>query len=164
MVSILITAGRTYDKDLIKSIMFLPEIFSCVAEDGMSKEDYEPEVISGCWLVIKDDDTVIGLYYLHAINGVAVQIHAHVLPEFRKEYSRKTGIVALEYLLANTEYKKVIAVIPVIYENVKKFTESYGFVFEGINRLSYMKNGVLVDQWMLGATRQEISEVIGWGI
>ena len=99
----------------------------------------------------------MALYNFHGINGVTVQIHAHVIPAYRKEYSKQTGKAALDYIIENTGYCKIIAVVPVLYNNVKKFCESFGFKEEGINRLSYQKNGEVIDQWYLGITREEYS-------
>lgn len=151
----MITANRIYNKELIKSIIFTQEIWDCVAEDGQSKEDFEPEVDAECWLIMSNESNVVGLYNLHGINGVTVQIHAHVIPEYRKEYSKQTGKAALDYIIENTGYYKIIAVVPVLYNNVKKFCESFGFKEEGINRLSYQKNGEIIDQWLMGLTRCE---------
>jgi len=155
----MIAAERTYDKVLIKSIIFNQAIWECIAEDGQEKADFDPDVESECWLVMRLDEIPIALYNIHALNSVTAQIHAHVLPAYRKEHSKETGALVLRYILENTDYQKIVAVIPVIYENVKKFTMSFGFVEEGINRKSIMKGGELLDQWMLGATRSEIEWV-----
>lgn len=155
----MITVERTYNKEAIKRIIFDPVIWDCIAEDGQAKADFEPDVDSECWLLMSVDNEAIALYNIHALNGVTAQIHAHVLPEYRKQHSRETGRIALQYIIDNTDYQKIIAVIPETYDNVIKFTMSFGFVAEGVNRKSIMKNGELIDQWMLGATRREIEWV-----
>lgn len=151
----MIVTKRIYNKELIKSIIQMGEIWDCVAEDGQNKEDFDPDVENECWLLMNNEDAIVALYNLHGINGVTVQIHAHVVPEYRKEYSKQTGKAALDYIIENTGYYKIIAVVPTLYNNVKKFCESFGFKEEGINRLSYQKNGGIVDQWLLGLTRCE---------
>jgi len=153
----MITCDRTYDVNVIKSVIFNPVIWDCIAEDGdHTQEGFVVDTISECWLEIKNDDLVVAIYNLHTLNSVTLQIHAHVLPQYRKEFSRESGLAALKWIVDNTDYQKIVAIIPSIYDNVKKFTESFGFIVEGINRLSYKKNGNLVDQWMMGATRSEI--------
>ena len=119
------------------------------------KEDFNPNVDDECWLLMNNESDIVALYNLHGVNGVTVQIHAHVLPEYRKECSKETGKAALDYIIENTGYYKIIATVPVIYNNVKRFCESFGFKEEGINRLSYQKNGEIIDQWQLGITRGE---------
>lgn len=156
-----VEAVRTYDSGIVKDVMTTPALWATIAEDGQDEIDFEPEVREECWLLMLNDEVLVGVYNIHALNSVTLEIHAHVLPEYRKPYSKATGYAALKWIYENaSEYKKVIAQIPTIYENVKCFTCSFGFKEEGINRLSYLKNGEIVDQWFLGITRDEIEKVL----
>lgn len=149
---------RTHDVALVKSVMTLPEIFDTVAEDGQDPAAYAPDVVGEIWLAMRaNDGDLIGLYNVHAVNAITVEIHAQVLPEQRKEYSRATGLAALRWIRVNLpDCHKVIATVPALYPNVKKFTMSFGFQPEGVNRASYLKGGKIYDQWLLGITRDEI--------
>ena len=147
---------RTFDTELIKGIMSRADMWDTVAEDGQDPDDYAPDVNGECWLLLTVDDKPIGAYCVHQRNAVTLEIHAQVLPEFRKEHSTESGTKVLKWILDNTECQKVIAQIPAIYPNVKRFTESFGFQVEGENRMSYLKNGELHNQWLLGITREEI--------
>lgn len=154
-------AYRIYDAALVKRIMTLPEIWETIAEDGQDPDKYDCDVDGECWLLMVDGDDVVGLYNIHGINSIQCQIHAHVLPEHRKKHSYETGVLALKWLHENEpSYQKLIAFVPVIYENVKKFTCQFGFQVEGLNRKSYLKNGKVVDQYLLGITRDEIKEFL----
>ena len=153
----MITAERIYDHNLIKSIMTSPDIWATVAEDGHSPASFTCDTEGECWLLMTNGDDVVGIYNIHGINAVTCEIHAQVIPEHREKHSYGTGKVALDWIFSNApEYKKVIAQIPVVFENVKNFTCQFGFKVEGINRLSYLKDGAIVDQWLLGITRDEI--------
>lgn len=149
-------AIRTYDTEIIEGLMRMPDLWATIAEDGQNPDDYKADCEGECWLLMMNDTDFIGAYNLHAHNSVTVQIHAHVISAHRKQYSYETGMAALQWIIDNTEYQKVVAIIPTIYENVKRFTCSFGFQEEGINRQSYLKNGELVDQYLLGITRDEI--------
>lgn len=152
-----LTCERTFNKSLVRDILTEPAIWATIAEDGQVTEKYEPDLEAECWLEIKANDSVVGVYRVHVLNSVLLQIHAHVLPEYRKYHSYGTGFNALKWIYENApEYKKVIAIIPFCFENVKEFTCQFGFQVEGVNRQSYMKNGQLHDQWLLGITRDEI--------
>ena len=151
MDSILILE-RTYDESYIKTIV--SEMWDCVCEDGHTLEEWLPEPKANCWIRMGD----CGLYCLHATNKTTLEIHAFILPEFRKEHSLQSGKEILRYICDNTTYTKVIAQVPFLYPNVKDFCLKNGFVVEGINRLSHQKDGVIVDQWLLGITRDEIEE------
>lgn len=149
---------RTYDPMTIREVMTHPDMFATVAEDGQDPGDYTPDVQGSCWLAMRDDDELVALYQLQQRNAVTLEIHAQVLHQHRKEYSGATGKAALQWILDNTDAEKVIAWVPEIYPNVRSFTESQGFQIEGVNRKSYLKNGKLHDQTLLGITRSEINE------
>jgi len=146
---------RTYNNELIKSVV--AEMWDCVCEDGHTLDDFDPKPDENCWINIED----IGLYNLHPHNSTTLEIHAFILPNKRKENSALTGREILNWILNNApeQYQKVIAQVPFLYPNVKDFCIKNGFQIEGINRLSHKKNGVIVDQWLLGITREEIKRL-----
>ena len=153
----MIKATRTHDHDLIKSIMTSRGLWETVAEDGHLPADFTCDTESECWLLMTSGDDVVGLYNIHGINAITCEIHAQVIPKHREKHSYDTGKAALAWIFNEApEYKKVIAQIPVVFENVKNFTCQFGFQVEGTNRLSYLKDGAIVDQWLLGMTRDEI--------
>ena len=158
----MITATRTHDREVIKGIMSLKGIRETIAEDGQDPDKFEPNLDTDCWLLISDDENVIGLYNLHAVNSVTLSIHAQVIPKFRGGKSRDTCKAVFRWLLeeAPGEYMKVIAEIPVIYQNVIDFSRSMGFSDEGINRMSYKKDGDIVDCQRMGITRLEIEGLL----
>jgi RimJ/RimL family protein N-acetyltransferase len=147
---------RTFDTCLIKSIVL--EMWDNVCEDGHTIDEWDPTPDSCGWFKIND----WGLYSLHAANKTTLEMHAFIRPKYRKQYSDQSGILILNYILNELpdRYKKVITEVPAIYPNVKDFCLRHGFQLEGTNRLSHQKNGVLVDQWMFGITRDEIKAVL----
>lgn len=146
---------RTFDPKVVKSILLRPEIVATIAEDGCGT--FEPDMERNIWLLMKSGETEVGLYQIERINGITAQIHANVLPEHRKPHSKATGRAALDWVYANLpDIHKIIAVIPTLYPNVRDFTLSFGFLLEGVNRQSYLKDGTIHDQWVLGITRPEI--------
>ena len=151
---------RTWNPYLIGSIMLHPDIWATVAEDGQDPGDFNPDPEHDAWLVVSVDHIEIGIFHLPRFNGVTLEIHAQVLPEYRKEYSKASGRAALNWIYDNVTWcKKVIAWVPTTYPNVKNYARSMGFKTEGKSRESYLKNGELVDQWLLGITRTEIGEL-----
>lgn len=156
-----VIANRTFDTDLIKDIMI--ELWDTVAEDGVKPGEYKPNVDDECWVEMLVGDKCIGVYRVHALNSATLQIHAQILPEYRKEYSKATGRRILSWISENAEdnYQKVVAEVPTIYPNVIKFVIANGFKLEGVNRLSYRKDGVLYDQCLMGITRPEIEDFLG---
>ena len=153
---------RTFDDNATRDIMLSPGIWEKCAEEGQAPEDYSPETEADCWLLIEVGGESIGAYNVHPHNSTTLEIHAHILPDFRRKYAFESGDMALEWIMneAPESYQKVIAQIPSCYKNVIDFTLGHGFVKEGINRLSDVIDGVLYDQWLLGITRPEIEEYL----
>ncbi len=149
---------RTFDDDAIREIMFNPSIWERCAEDGQEQDEYNPETEADCWLLLEAEEGYIGAYNIHPHNSATLEIHAHILPKYRKKYAMESGDLVLRWILdeAPERYQKVIAQIPACYQNVVDFTLAHGFVEEGINRLSDRINGILSDVWLLGITRTEI--------
>jgi len=155
---------RTFDPQVVKSVMLSPEIWETVAEDDQQPELFEPEMVSDCWLSVLRGTSLIGLYNIHPHNKVTLEIHAQILPEYREEHAKESSRLVLQWILDcpdADDYQKVIAQIPTLYPNVKQFTLNAGFQEEGLNRLSCRRNGKLYDQWLLGITRPEIEAFLG---
>ena len=146
-------ANRTYDVELIWSIVFEPELWATVAEDN--PPTFRPDVISEAWVLITNNDEPIGCYNLHTLNNITWQIHAFILPKHR-EHAKQSGRLILQWALENIQFQKIQAVIPAIYPNVYHFTIHQGFSDEGLSRKSYMKDNQLHDQHYLGITKQEV--------
>jgi len=152
---------RTHDIELIESVMLRDDIFAVIAEDGQTKQDQDFDTYKNCFLSLAVDGQLIGIYVIHPQNQITIEIHAHVLPEYRKQHSKESGRKALDWIINNVpQCEKVIAKVPSIYENVYLFCLANGFTEEGVNRLSYKKDGKIYDQYMLGITKQEIESFL----
>jgi RimJ/RimL family protein N-acetyltransferase len=154
----IVIVERTYDVQLIESICFNPVIWETITEDDCTDADFDID-LNECWLKVTDKE-VIGLYNLHPINGITLQIHPMILPEYRGEKAYRSGVQVLKWVIENTDYQKVFCYIPTLYRNVILFALRCGMVKEGINRRSWLKNGKIHDMVMLGITREEIEALI----
>lgn len=143
-----LTAERIYDVQICMAVM--GNMWDEISEDDAPV--YHPDVINEYWVGIYDDG-LIGIYRIHPLNSICFQIHAFMMDRTKKE----SGKVILQWCVHNIEdMQKLIAEIPVIYQNVYYYTKKQGFKDEGINRKSFMKNDKLHDQYRLGITRSEI--------
>lgn len=157
-----LTAVRTMDFSIAYAITSIPEIFDCISEDGV--EDYMPDVVNEFWVLMQTEQgEIAGAYRLHYVSGRTVQIHAHIIPEYRKDYAKLSSIVILDWCITNLDFDKIVAVIPQKYKNVYHFTKNAGFKDEGFNRSSFMKDGKLIGQYYLGMTKPEVEEVLNHG-
>ena len=147
---------RCYDPEKIKEIFTHPDIWETIAEDGQSPDDFEPDVNADCYMMCIARK-LVGFYVLRPINSVTLDIHAQILPEYRRAYSVDSAQAILEWF--NTEcpdkYQKLVCDIPEIYPNVRDFCLKVGFKHEGFSVKSYRKNGKIVGRWLLGYVRQQ---------
>ena len=145
---------RTFHVGLIYSLMTLPEIWATVAEDGQDPMQYVPDFQGTCWLVMRVGGEPVALYAFEKVNGITVEIHAQVLPQYRKQYSMASGRKAIEWIWENAPWcRKIIAWVPELYPNVRDFAVANGFKIEGNSAQSYLKNDTVYDQWLLGLMR-----------
>ena len=149
-----LTAQKTEDIEEIKSVLGHPVILEAISEDGAKLKDID--VKNETWVSIKKKDITIGIYNLVPLNAITMEVHAHVLPEYRKEYSMRTSRIFYKWFLENTDRLKLIAIVPFFHKNVQNFLISNKFTVEGINRKSFRRNNEIMDQIMFGITRKEI--------
>jgi len=146
------------DGEEIKEILFSPCLWERISEDGQTQEAFifvnRPEYI---WLGIYDGDLLVGMFFLHPLNSTSLQIHIHMLDEHRVKYAYDSGAMIIYWFVnqCHETINKLVAEIPVIYQDVYHFTQKFGFQNEGINRDSYRKNGKIYSQYRLGLTRKE---------
>lgn len=143
---------------LIKDIITVPELWDNISEDDQNPDLWEPDLTEAWLAAIDDKNEVIGFYNLHVRNSVTLQIHPMILPTRRGKWAYKTALQALKWVNEYTTFQKVVCEIPVIYPHVKMFAMQCGMVKEGINRRSFLKYGKIHDMWVLGITKDEITE------
>ena len=147
---------RTFDVDLIKSVVTSDTFWDSGTEDGAIKECYEPSLQKYVWLVVENDGVLVALIPLEHIGAVTVMVHFLVLKEHRKE-SRNIANCLLQWF-NKTDYQKIITEIPEIYPHVIRFAAGAGLKQEGIRTKSHLKNGELIDMHLYGATKEEINK------
>lgn len=152
-------AFRTSDLDVIKYVIANETIISEISSDGKLPASMEIDPVRNCFLVIAVKNEIIGLYIFHPVNSATVEIHANILPEYRKEFADQSLAVALEWLEKELPeaYVKIVANIPDVFPNVYHFALKHGFVEEGRLTQAYRKDGALCDIHILGMQRSEIA-------
>ncbi len=152
---------QLYDISLIRSVMMHEDILPTIIDDTWNGTAFMPDVDNEIYLGCVVDGALIGIYRLHWIGGVCLQGHAHILKEYRKEYSVKSCRDVMRWLIANVaRCKKVVCFVPSVYDNVKQFLAVCGFKLEGTLRKSFVLNGQVHDQWIMGLTKDEMQELV----
>lgn len=156
----MITIQRVNDPEIIKYCMLDDDIVKTVAEDNINNMKYEPDFLRTCWIAMRCAGELMGVISFDAKNSVSVELHIGIFTRFRGKKAYEATKLALIWLINEFPcYKKVIVFIPIIHKNVKMFALQIGFKEEGLNRQSYIKNGEIIDQWLMGMTQEEIKEI-----
>lgn len=107
----------------------------------------------GCF----DGDEILGFFWLIRENNIVLDTHINILKEHRHravELSKEFFLFMIEHFYGITH--KLNCKIPTVYPEVIGHAKKMGFVEEGIDRQSMVKNGRLVDRIILGITMWEI--------
>lgn len=140
---------RTFDPEEIKTIICDEWIYDRVSEDFTPEaHEFEPPVRRDHTYLV--DEELNGLFILHPINSITQEVHVHVLD---REKAMEFGEAVINWAWSNMKFNKMVAQIPEIYPDVARFAEKNGFVKEGVNRQSYLKNGTIHDQYYYGLVR-----------
>lgn len=129
-----------------------------VSSDDDNPDNFEPRVDSlNGWVIVKDYDKIDGIVYIELQTTTTAMLHPYLLSE--KGKGRKMIKEVLKWLL-KTKIHKINISIPVIYQSTINTAKKLGFIEEGINRESFLKNGKHHDQRLFGLTRSEIEGLL----
>lgn len=148
--------------DSVYKIVTSPDIWERISEDGVRKEEFYPVTDAlTYWLLCVEGNEIVGVILVHSDNSASVKIHPYLKKQFRKK-GREMLVLFYEWFLihAKENIHKVNACVPECYKSVINFAKKVGFKDEGFNRDSYLKNGILYGQVMLGITKSEIEDFL----
>lgn len=146
---------QTQDAEEIKNFI-TPDLFYEVGADDMSYEEFEPNFRLG-YLMQKMEDFE-GLWILERRSGVILCVHPAIPKKFRGRLVNKAAKEFYSYIIENMDFEKLVSETPVIYRHIKLFALQQGLRVEGLLTKSFEKDGELHDQWIMGISRQEITE------
>lgn len=136
-------AYRITDFVIPMKILSNPTIAKDIYEDG--SHDIIPNVVDEYWVGIRQYDLTFACYRIHQMTSVMWQIHARVIPQYRKPYSRKASCLALKWCAENIKgIRTITCMVPKCHRDVMLFVRRIGFHFCGTIQDSYVKNQLLV--------------------
>ena len=147
---------RTWNSHPIRVVM--QQVWDYLTDDsGLTFEDYSPRLDEDSrWYITYDSGTPVAAFWLRRLNGVTWEAHANVVPSL---WGDKRGtslcITALDLAFEDTEALKFVAHIPDSAPETQTMAIQIGFSREGINKKSFLRDGVLHDQVYFGMTRKE---------
>ena len=138
----------------VKEGVSSPDLLPMLVEDGFSG-DFEPDM-NQVWLLFEDDEDIIGIFNFTHITSICFEMHPMIYKKYRLKYARQCMDWAFMFFL-ETDKNKIIVQIPSDRPELVNFAKHHGFIEEGINRDSVMKEGKIMNIIQLGITKSEIA-------
>jgi hypothetical protein len=138
----------------VKEVVSSPDLLPMLVEDGFSG-DFEPDM-NQVWLLFEDDEDIIGIFNFTHITSICFEMHPMIYKKYRLKYARQCMDWAFMFFL-ETDKNKIIVQIPSDRPELVNFAKHHGFIEEGINRDSVMKEGKIMNIIQLGITKSEIA-------
>lgn len=137
---------ETKDAYLIKAILNADNLWDSFSYDGVSFASWVPD-LSSIWLIMYEDHNIAGLFKGDRLGNRMLSVHVAILADYRGKDSKDWGKVAAKYVKDHHDITSLIALTP--YDGAKKYAERAGFKFVKKLNNSILKNGELLDQYML---------------
>ncbi|MHB1098441.1 MAG: GNAT family N-acetyltransferase [Burkholderiales bacterium] len=148
---------RTTDAALITRCVTNPQVWPHVHDDFSCKpEYYEPLIIPDVYWLMAIDRDLVGVFFLHPLNGVCFEIHTCLLPEVWGR-TKECTLAVIEWIFSHTRCQRLVTNVPEYNALALRLAKRSGLTQFGINHKSYLKDGVLHDQIMLGISKKETS-------
>lgn len=146
---------RTFNVKEIEKIIYHKDVIQHSTESG-KKGAIDPE--SDCFIGTYKDNKLVGLFIFCPLNSVSLDVHCYFLPEYRKELSKDSYLKSVEYVFNKSNYQKLIVKCQSNDWHVKRFCLNNGFVLEGKLTKSAIFKNRLVDEYLLGMTKEQFTE------
>jgi len=146
--------ARTFDEQLVWDCIV--PVYDYVSDDNSPSADlYFPDMRDEIyWLAAYDETGLLGVFMAHPHNSVCYESHTLLLPSARGKAMR-AGRLAIDWLFQNSRCEKIITNVPAYNILALALAHRVGFKDIGINTKSFLKNGVLYDQHILGFSKGE---------
>jgi RimJ/RimL family protein N-acetyltransferase len=154
---------RSFDYELIGSILTHPKIYPHISDDGSPPAaEYRPIESEAVWyIVVRDEEEVLGLWMLHPHNSICWEIHTALLPNAWGERGQRAARLLPEWIWKNTLCRRVMTNVPDNNRLALRFAREAGMTEFGVNSASFLKNGKLWDQVLLGISPRSHEEALG---
>lgn len=144
---------RTHDMGLVRAVLAHPAIWPHIHDDGV-KEPAPVDHASLYWMLVTNPD-VAGVFLLHPHNTATYEVHTCLLPVIWGAQAKEAAQLCRAWMFTHTPCQKLITHVPAYNAVALRFARQCGFTVEGLNRKSFLRNGVLLDQHVLGLTKEE---------
>lgn len=147
----MITLQPLNDIKVINRVILDAAVNDDISDDASKNHELQQLPHTFECLGIYQDEEIKGLFMLVPQNAVTAEIHTCLLLRGRAAF--KAGQLLLEYLFS--KYQKAISYTPSNNRKALIYAIGLGFKKEGILTQSFLKNGELLNQTLVGLTKGE---------
>jgi len=145
---------RTFDQEYIVKCVTSPHVWDACTDDGAGDPDlYFPPMEPVVWI----DAAGHGVFMLHPHNAITFEVHTCLL-ESGKGLATMLAKDVIKWIFENTPCERLITNVPDNNRLALRLAERAGMKQFGVNEKSFKKNGELLDQIMLGISREDICQ------
>lgn len=149
--------ARDFEK--VERVLKHPDVYPHISDDGsLPVEEFSirgmlenPAVI-----ILMPTDDIVATFMPY--NYVMYEVHINILEAARNASSIEAVARAVDYVYETTPCVKMVAWVPDLYDNVYRFCLLFGMGVEGVVPESYMKDGKLYSQKLMGGTLSNWNE------
>lgn len=146
---------RTHDMALVERLMRHPAVWPHLHDDG-TPEDWAPiDHDSIYWMLLTVEGAPVGVFLVHPLNSYCFEMHTCLLPNAWGSPAGQAVKLLGRWVFGETACRKLVTNVPAYNRLALRFAKAGGLQQEGINRASYMHDGEMLDQIVLGITKEE---------
>ena len=146
---------RTFDWELVRRIFASPEIYKHLGDDfSPSQEAYEPVTNPSLIYLLASNGHPCGIFLFAPENGICFNTHIAFLPSGWGA-AREAAKQAAVWMFSNTRCQRIVASVPAYNRLALKTAKATGVTQFGVNEASFLKNGKLHDQILLGLSKEK---------
>lgn len=146
-----------HDEALIGATLRHPRIFPHIRDDGCPTAASLQIVLSDSlrYLGVFDGDRFLGLFLAHPHNLALFEVHTCLLPEAWGPTAVEAAKACAAWLYESTPCRRIVTCVPEGNVLALRLARQAGMTEYGRNPRSLLRDGVLLDQILLGMNKEE---------
>jgi hypothetical protein len=145
---------QCHSQEIVNGIWRSPGVYENIQDDYTPSPDQCDIQMGGMiHLVPFVGNQAIGDVSFRVKSAIMVEAHIAILPKYQARYAFRAAKMGIEWIWQNTHVRKIISMTPDTLPHIKKFILKLGFELEGVNKCSFLKDGVLYNQYYGGLVR-----------
>lgn len=145
---------RTFDEELIRSIITHPKIYPYASDDSSPAADrFRPSMHESIYYLTPIDSEVMGVFMLVPVNAITYEVHTCIQPEYWGKKAAEAARLLIDWMFGNTPCRKIITHVPAYNRLAYRFAKQAGLADEGLIKNSFLKHGQVYDQHLLGIAK-----------